>query len=143
MQQLPRMTFIHFVLPMDSQQQLSPVQIIFMPQMGISFERMMEDFLNGGGPKQRPTAKGIIDNLPESVCNDDEICAVCQDELKSEATNLPCSHKFHLTCIKPWLETHNTCPTCRFSMHTNDEEYNKQLDAENNTKSTSQNTSSV
>ena len=29
---------------------------------------------------------------------------------------MPCGHSYHLSCITPWLQEHNTCPTCRFEL---------------------------
>eukprot|EP01052_Picozoa_sp_SAG31_P032704 SAG31_NODE_3613_length_4067_cov_1.304183_4_plen_235_part_00 len=31
-------------------------------------------------------------------------------------TSMPCSHKFHSKCLLPWLNDHNTCPTCRTAL---------------------------
>jgi hypothetical protein len=29
---------------------------------------------------------------------------------------LPCSHAFHQGCLRPWLASHTSCPTCRFDL---------------------------
>lgn len=45
-------------------------------------------------------------------------CAVCMEALQPEqrAISFPCGHEFHSKCVKPWLESNNTCPTCRFKL---------------------------
>ncbi|CZS99487.1 uncharacterized protein RAG0_07845 [Rhynchosporium agropyri] len=45
---------------------------------------------------------------------DEEVCSVCLAAL--EVTKLPCGHYFHFVCIKPWLETVDSCPQCRSSV---------------------------
>ena len=45
-----------------------------------------------------------------------DVCAVCtvlpvQEHLR--VIQLPCGHMFGNDCIKPWLASNNTCPTCR------------------------------
>ena len=55
--------------------------------------------------------EGFIDGL-EKVENCSDVCVVCQEEVKT-GRKLPCSHTFHLECIKPWLSQKNTCPKCR------------------------------
>ena len=32
------------------------------------------------------------------------------------AKKLPCSHSFHLHCLRSWLERQQACPTCRASV---------------------------
>lgn len=44
-------------------------------------------------------------------------CAVCLEEVQ-EGLQLVCEHAFHDTCISPWFEQHDTCPTCRDSLNT-------------------------
>ncbi|KAH8403422.1 hypothetical protein KR215_004009, partial [Drosophila sulfurigaster] len=43
------------------------------------------------------------------------LCKICND-LKSsefELVKTPCSHNFHSECISNWLNTSETCPTCK------------------------------
>ncbi|KAF9384783.1 hypothetical protein CPC16_008280 [Podila verticillata] len=64
-----------------------------------------------------------IESIPHHTLTDEELaasteCSVCKDEFVKEDTclQLPCKHIFHDECIKPWLKTSATCPTCRFSL---------------------------
>eukprot|EP00516_Mucochytrium_quahogii_P006703 CAMPEP_0203761598 /NCGR_PEP_ID=MMETSP0098-20131031/14646_1 /ASSEMBLY_ACC=CAM_ASM_000208 /TAXON_ID=96639 /ORGANISM=" , Strain NY0313808BC1" /LENGTH=387 /DNA_ID=CAMNT_0050655653 /DNA_START=525 /DNA_END=1688 /DNA_ORIENTATION=+ len=45
-------------------------------------------------------------------------CIVCQYDYEDgeELKILPCTHAFHAECINPWLETHDTCATCKQSL---------------------------
>ncbi|XP_057515652.1 probable E3 ubiquitin-protein ligase RHY1A [Amaranthus tricolor] len=47
-----------------------------------------------------------------------EECAVCLDEFKvgDNLLNLPCAHRFHSTCLVPWLHNNAHCPCCRMSI---------------------------
>ncbi|KAJ0984832.1 hypothetical protein J5N97_003188 [Dioscorea zingiberensis] len=42
-------------------------------------------------------------------------CVVCLEEFKTGdiLVHLPCLHKFHWTCVVPWIETNSHCPCCR------------------------------
>lgn len=52
-------------------------------------------------------------------------CCVCRDEFELGAQGLmmPCEHIFHPQCITPWLKQHNSCPTCRYELPTDDSDY--------------------
>ena len=42
-------------------------------------------------------------------------CSICLSDYQpaDEISYLTCNHHFHQTCLTPWLERDNTCPTCR------------------------------
>ena len=40
-------------------------------------------------------------------------------------SQFPCSHTFHATCLNTWLAQSNTCPTCRWEIETDNEQYNE------------------
>lgn len=46
-------------------------------------------------------------------------CAVCKDKVEQDkmCKMLPCTHFFHPDCIAPWLESHSSCPVCRFDLN--------------------------
>ncbi|GFP87951.1 E3 ubiquitin-protein ligase ring1 [Phtheirospermum japonicum] len=52
-------------------------------------------------------------------------CAVCKDSfiVGTVVNRLPCFHRFHPSCILPWLSTRNTCPLCRHEVPTDDVDY--------------------
>ena len=66
-----------------------------------------------------PLSQSKIDNLPLTPFNSNECkdcaCTICRDELSEgeEVVILKCGHPFHLDCIKPWLQSHSDCPSCR------------------------------
>jgi E3 ubiquitin-protein ligase AIP2 len=55
------------------------------------------------------------------------VCAVCREELAAgeDVRVMPCSdaHAFHVACLAPWLEAHNSCPVCRHELPTDDWRY--------------------
>jgi len=55
--------------------------------------------------------KKIQNNVSES----DRTCSICFDDYtdKCKLTSLICSHKFHSTCIKKWLNQSRRCPLCQ------------------------------
>ncbi|CAO2211180.1 unnamed protein product [Urochloa humidicola] len=70
----------------------------------------------GGEP---PAPAASIAALPTvEVADPAAACAICKDDLPlaSQARRLPCAHLYHSSCIVTWLELHNSCPVCRFSI---------------------------
>ncbi|XP_059298348.1 probable E3 ubiquitin-protein ligase RHC1A [Lycium ferocissimum] len=70
-----------------------------------------------------PSPSSAIDALPRIVLTpnhleNDSVCPVCKDELEVgiDVTELPCKHFYHSECIVPWLQSHNTCPVCRYQV---------------------------
>jgi hypothetical protein len=42
-------------------------------------------------------------------------CTICCEECDDNAQELPCGHKFHASCLVPWLWSNSSCPNCRFT----------------------------
>ncbi|CAF3555767.1 unnamed protein product [Rotaria socialis] len=44
----------------------------------------------------------------------DPTCAICLESFKSKEKlrKIVCAHYFHVTCIDPWLLSHQSCPLC-------------------------------
>ncbi|KAG8509502.1 E3 ubiquitin-protein ligase DZIP3, partial [Galemys pyrenaicus] len=61
---------------------------------------------------QSPAKWEGANNLDEE--EEEEPCVICHENLSPENLSvLPCAHKFHSQCIRPWLMQQGTCPTCR------------------------------
>jgi hypothetical protein len=59
--------------------------------------------------------KKNIKKLVTLIPPEDNLCSICilDDSEEKEWINLSCKHKFHQSCITPWLVSNNTCPYCR------------------------------
>lgn len=40
-------------------------------------------------------------------------CSICLSLINKPACETECGHKFHITCLKQWLENNHNCPLCR------------------------------
>ncbi|KAI8148644.1 hypothetical protein BJV82DRAFT_592810 [Fennellomyces sp. T-0311] len=107
----------------------------FRDQMQATGNRDQEQFLddlvsqlleesqsNAKGPP--PASQRFVRGLPKvkkTSIDSDETCIICTDNLKSndnQVTQMPCGHYFDRECLVPWLELHNTCPSCRYEVET-------------------------
>lgn len=60
----------------------------------------------------------------EELEKNSDDCAICWDKMEA-ARKLPCSHLFHNSCLRSWLEQDTSCPTCRTSLkHRTEEDHN-------------------
>lgn len=76
----------------------------------------------GKAPSAASTARGASaasssssSSSKASVTAAVEECSICLCEFTSgdKAVRLPCTHSFHVGCIKQWLSEHTDCPNCR------------------------------
>jgi hypothetical protein len=58
----------------------------------------------------------------EGRIEQDACCSICIEEyrVQDKLIQLPCQHIFHYSCSRPWLDTKNTCPSCRFELPVED-----------------------
>lgn len=49
-----------------------------------------------------------------SLSSQDDVCCICLEDIKKSKllTMTGCQHKFHIKCVKEWLEQRPTCPLC-------------------------------
>ncbi|KAI0244072.1 hypothetical protein L0F63_002471 [Massospora cicadina] len=84
--------------------------------------------------KAHPASKKMISGLPVHQISSDYLpqqhCTVCLEDWEHNqlALEMPCRHLYHKDCLLPWLERANTCPSCRYPLFTEDEEYNKKVE---------------
>ena len=100
---------------------------------------MDNDTNNYGPPPASKTAikqlkkldlKEFIDSKTECCVCLTRIGEISQDintmtPSEREIIEMPCDHTFHQDCILPWLKEHNSCPSCRFELPTDDKDYEK------------------
>ncbi|KAH8556301.1 hypothetical protein BGW37DRAFT_471880 [Umbelopsis sp. PMI_123] len=80
---------------------------------------------NAKGPP--PASDRFIKSLPRvklDSLSSDEACIICKEnfhESQSVVTKMPCHHYFDQECLLPWLQLHNTCPMCRYTVETEEQ----------------------
>lgn len=80
----------------------------------------------GGSNKRKKTSHTPPSDAPAKAADahhpEHDNCTICLDEMEvlpTEQIELPCEgrHTFHKECITTWLESNDSCPTCRESVH--------------------------
>jgi hypothetical protein len=90
-------------------------------------------------PTHKATNKRQIASLPVYICDPQDIyqrqfgdhdkeCTICLSESQKgeHLIALPCQHVFHFACLKPWLDNHNSCPTCRYELEMSDSTHDRE-----------------
>jgi len=51
--------------------------------------------------------------------HDEDRCSICYVDyvVEEELVRLPCTHRYHDTCIRRWLSANTSCPICRSHVH--------------------------
>lgn len=49
----------------------------------------------------------------------EDMCGICLHQHQDTIRALPCSHTFHDTCLRKWLQLKAICPTCKQSARPN------------------------
>jgi len=55
----------------------------------------------------------------EGMEEERDSCCICREHFENSSIIRKinsCGHKFHLSCIDTWFQTHHTCPMCRVSV---------------------------
>lgn len=97
-----------------------------------------------------PASAQVVEQLPREKVSEENIsrirmcgpCVVCQEEYNAgdEIMSLSrdkdvCNHIFHVNCLLPWLNQHNSCPVCRFELPTDDACYESRRSLQRNASS--------
>jgi hypothetical protein len=76
---------------------------------------------SGRGNHHAASSLGLDSVIHLRILNDESVeCPISAETLtKGEwASRMPCGHYFANESLAAWLEQHNTCPVCRFELHT-------------------------
>ncbi|KCV73282.1 hypothetical protein H696_00824 [Fonticula alba] len=65
----------------------------------------------------------FVNPTTEELQAGDPTCIICREDMDAAGSKkLPCGHIFHFSCLRPWLERQQKCPTCRVSVLSGAEE---------------------
>ncbi|KAG6533829.1 hypothetical protein ZIOFF_007707 [Zingiber officinale] len=65
-----------------------------------------------------PASVVAVEGLKMVTAEESDCCFICLEDfgMSAQVLAMPCSHLFHATCLKKWLEKSCSCPLCRFSL---------------------------
>ncbi|KAG6538151.1 hypothetical protein ZIOFF_003262 [Zingiber officinale] len=120
-------------LPMMSVVMMEIYSIIFVPNASLGVSRLQiwlppEEFAllsQSEGRNNahfdrgsRPASAAAVEGLKMVTVEEPDSCSICLEDFGTATPVLamPCSHLFHVACLKKWLEQSCSCPLCRFSL---------------------------
>jgi hypothetical protein len=60
------------------------------------------------------TPQQAVDQAVDQIDEQNYECSICMTDARgSDAVLTNCNHRFHASCIMPWLTRNRTCPNCR------------------------------
>lgn len=68
-------------------------------------------------------------NLDQLEAHSHDVCAICYVEMKAACVT-PCSHLFHVSCLKKWLYVQDRCPLCSSRITSEESNTNKVPDTQ-------------
>ncbi|CAH8390383.1 unnamed protein product [Eruca vesicaria subsp. sativa] len=88
---------------------------------GMSYEQLLElgdriGYVDTGlDEKQIKTCLYKVKPFQRVTQLEDRKCSICQEEYdgKDEVGKLRCGHRYHIHCVKQWLQRKNSCPVCK------------------------------
>jgi hypothetical protein len=80
-------------------------------------EYSQDETENSHGVDEDKLVKLPIVTIP--VKDPNNVCSICLKayEVGQKVFGLPCSHHFHIECVKPWFQKSAVCPNCRFNVN--------------------------
>ncbi|KAG0167435.1 hypothetical protein DFQ30_006058 [Apophysomyces sp. BC1015] len=89
------------------------------------------------GSNVTPASSATIEKLEKRLLaqgdpDEQSECIICQETfgVKTELIRMPCKHEYHGSCIRQWLGVSGTCPMCRCSV-LSEEDQQKTDDTDN------------
>ena len=80
-----------------------------------SFDEMMNSIINSLEGLSKNIFKKLKTFKIRESCSS---CSICLDKysINDVVKVLPCNHKFHNKCLKPWFKDSVCCPNCRLDI---------------------------
>ncbi|KAJ3158896.1 hypothetical protein HK101_001218 [Irineochytrium annulatum] len=116
-----------FLFPLQQQQRpgAAPAGVRAVEQLR---EVALPSIIKGLDGKVRRSLEGHWSCAVCQASNEDVSGLVEGEKADTMAWMMPCGHVFHKGCLGPWLKGANTCPTCRYEIHTDNDAYNAGVD---------------